>query len=259
MWGMLAAGWQNSYIFEPQEQSGAGAKMTIEYVPGLAGVPATRSKIGLIDGQEGKLFYRGYPIETLAEHCSFEEVALLLLKGKLPNQQELGEFHTELRSHRRVKFRIIDLLKCLPESGHPMDALVAAMSSVGMFYPADMYPNKAEQSWGAAMRILTKTPTMVAAFHRIRGGDQAIMPRDDLGHAANFLYMLTDCVGSYSGNMDVAIAIRTLVTIGDKIFVQSGGGVVHDSDPDGEFEETLNKARGVLRAVALASESTEGE
>ena len=166
--------------------------MTIEYVPGLAGVPATRSKIGLIDGQEGKLFYRGYPIATLAENCSYEEVALLLLKGKLPNEQELGEFHAELRNHRRVKFRIIDLLKCLPESGHPMDALVAAMSSVGMFYPADMYPNQADQRWGAAMRILTKTPTMVAAFHRIRGGDQAIMPRDDLGHAANFLYMLND-------------------------------------------------------------------
>ncbi len=166
--------------------------MTVEYKPGLAGVPATRSKIGLIDGQEGRLYYRGHAIEKLASTCSFEEVAYLLLKGNLPTQAEYDGFVGELRNHRRLKFRIIDFLKCLPESGHPMDALVASMSSVGMFYPNNMFPDEQDQRWGAAMRILTKTPTMVAAWHRIRCGDQPVTPRDDLGHAANFLYMLTD-------------------------------------------------------------------
>lgn len=166
--------------------------MTVEYVPGLAGVPATRSKIGLIDGLNGKLCYRGYPIENLAETCSFEEVAHLLLKGSLPDQDALDRFIAQLRNHRRLKFRIIDFLKCLPESGHPMDALVACMSACGMFYPPDMFANSVDQHWGAAMRIFTKTPTMVAAWHRIRGGDEPVAPRDDLSHAANFLYMLTE-------------------------------------------------------------------
>ncbi len=155
-------------------------------------MPATRSKIGLIDGQAGKLCYRGYPIETLAENCSFEEVAHLLLKGALPNASQLSHFIGELRNHRRLKYRITDFLKCLPESGHPMDALVACMSACGMFYPPAMFDNPVDQHWGAAMRIFTKTPTMVAAWHRIRGGDEPVAPRDDLSHAANFLYMLTE-------------------------------------------------------------------
>jgi citrate synthase len=165
--------------------------MTVEYVPGLAGVPATRSKIGLIDGAVGKLQYRGYPIEQLAEHSSFEEVAFMLLKGHMPQQRELDGFVGKLRNHRRLKFRIIDLLKTLPESGHPMDALVASMSAMGMFYAEGLMDDPLRR-WGAAMRILTKTPTIVAAFHRIRLGDEPVAPRDDLGHAANFLYMLTE-------------------------------------------------------------------
>jgi citrate synthase len=165
--------------------------MTLEYVPGLAGVPAARSKIGLIDGQEGVLSYRGYAIGDLAEQANFEEVAYLLLRGELPSKGQLDEFVAELRNHRRLKFRIIELLKTLPENGHPMDALVACMSSLGMFYPASIMDNP-ERRWGAAIRILTKVPTMVAAFHRIRSGDEPVAPRDDLGHAANFLYMLTE-------------------------------------------------------------------
>jgi len=165
--------------------------MTVDYVPGLAGVPATRSKIGLIDGKVGMLSYRGYPVEQLAEHSSFEETAFLLLKGHLPSQTELDVFVASLRSHRRLKFRIIELIKTMPEGGHPMDALAATMSAVGMFYAPGIMDNE-EARWGAAIRILTKAPTMVAAFHRIRNGDEPVTPRDDLGHAANFLYMLTE-------------------------------------------------------------------
>lgn len=165
--------------------------MTVEYIPGLAGVPATRSQIGFIDGQQGRLRYRGYAIEDLAANSNFEEVAYLLLRGKLPTQGELDGFIGELRNHRRLKFRIIELMKNLPEGGHPMDALVAVMSAVGMFYPEGIMDD-AERRWGAALRIFTKTPTIVAAFHRIRNGDEPVTPRDDLSHAANFLYMLTE-------------------------------------------------------------------
>lgn len=165
--------------------------MSIDYIPGLAGVPATRSKIGLIDGQKGVLSYRGYTVDQLAEHSSFEEVSYLLLKGKLPSQAELDEYIGELRSHRRLKFRIIEMIKSLPDSGHPMDALVATLSAIGMFYPQGIMDDP-ERRWGAAIRILTKVPTIVAAYARIRNGDEPVTPRDDLGHAANFLYMLTE-------------------------------------------------------------------
>lgn len=165
--------------------------MSVEYVPGLAGVPAARSKIGLIDGQQGKLSYRGYAIDDLAEHATYEEVSYLLLKGRLPTRDELDGFTAELRGHRRLKFRIKDLMKELPERGHPMDALGATMSAVGMFYPQGIMDDP-DARWGAAVRILTKVPTIVAAFHRIRNGDEPVNPRDDLGHAANFLYMLTE-------------------------------------------------------------------
>jgi len=92
----------------------------LEYIPGLAGIPAARSSICFIDGSVGKLQYRGFPIEVLAERCSYEEVAYLLVFKRLPTTPQLDEFRNELIAERGLKFRIIDLLKTLPESGQPM-------------------------------------------------------------------------------------------------------------------------------------------
>ena len=86
------------------------------YAPGLADVPAAESGVCYLDGSIGKLQYRGYPIEVLAERASYEEVAYLLLWGELPTQPQLAQLQQELRAARKVKFRIIDLLKTLPES-----------------------------------------------------------------------------------------------------------------------------------------------
>ena len=159
------------------------------YIPGLAGVPAARSSVCLIDGKVGKLQYRGYPIEQLAERCSYEEVTHLLLFGNLPDAGTLQRFRDELASERGLKFRIVDVLKHLPESGHPMDALTAAVAGMGMFYPGDHVVDL-EFRRLSAIRLVAKLPTVVAAWHRIRRGDNPIEPRTDLGHAANFLYML---------------------------------------------------------------------
>jgi len=163
--------------------------MTTELIPGLAGVPAAASKISDINGNEGKLYYRGYLIEDLAEHTTFEETSYLLLYGELPTNAQLAAFDARLRQHRRLKYKIIDVLKTLPDSGHPMDALQAGVAAMGMFYPARdvMDPKVQEES---VIRLIAKVPTIVAAFHRVRHGDEAVQPRDDLSHAANFLYML---------------------------------------------------------------------
>ncbi|HSN83475.1 MAG TPA: citrate synthase [Polyangiales bacterium] len=160
-----------------------------EYIPGLAGIPAARTSICYIDGSIGKLQYRGFPIEVLSEHCSYEEVAYLLVFGHLPSASQLEEFRNQLISERGLKFRIIDLLKTLPESGHPMDALTAAVAAMGMFYKGDHIADP-EFRRLSLIRLIAKLPTIVTAWHRIRRGDDPIKPSNELSHAANFLYML---------------------------------------------------------------------
>jgi citrate synthase len=161
-----------------------------DYSPGLAGIPAAKSKISYLDGQKGILEYRGFRIEVLAEKSHFIETAYLLLFGHLPNAFELDRFTTDLRSHRRIKYRITDLMKCLPDHGHPMDALQAAVAALGMFYPAKNVQDP-EVQYHSAVRLVAKLPTIVAAHARMRHGDEPIPPRLDLNHGANFLYMLT--------------------------------------------------------------------
>jgi citrate synthase len=161
----------------------------LELRPGLADVPVAESAISFIDGKRARLEYRGIAVETLARESCFEESAWLLLKGELPSQRELAEFDDQLRHHRRIKYKLKDLIKCLPETGHPMDALQASVAAMGMFYPARDVHN-AQSNWDSVVRLIAKMPTVVAAFHRYRRGDDAIDPRDDLDHAANFYYML---------------------------------------------------------------------
>ena len=170
-------------------------------VPGLEGVPIMESEVGFIDGQKGILEYRGIPIEELAEKSTYEEVSYLLLWGKLPTREELAKFDHDLRTHRRIKYRLIDLIKCLPETGHPMDALQAAVATLGMFYPAKFDPSEVppgtdvlsqSKHYWSIIRLIAKLPTIVAAFERMRHGDEPVRPRDDLSHAANFLWMLTE-------------------------------------------------------------------
>jgi citrate synthase len=157
--------------------------------PGLEGVPVAESAISFIDGKRARLSYRGYAVEELARKSCYEEVAWLLLKGELPTQRELAEFDRQLRSHRRLKYKLRDLIKCLPETGHPMGALQAAVAALGMFYPARDVSNP-QTNWESVVRIIAKMPTIVAAYHRLRNGDDDLPPRDDLDHAANFYWML---------------------------------------------------------------------
>ncbi|MEB3336672.1 MAG: citrate synthase [Leptolyngbyaceae bacterium] len=166
--------------------------MTVcEYRAGLEGVPATQSSISFVDGQKGILEYRGIPIERLAENSTFLETAYLLIWNELPTQAELEAFEYDIRYHRRIKYRIRDMMKCFPESGHPMDALQASAAALGLFYSRRALddPSYIRQ---AVVRLIAKIPTMVAAFQLIRKGNDPVQPRDDLGYAANFLYMLNE-------------------------------------------------------------------
>lgn len=159
--------------------------------PGLEGVPATQSAICDIDGLQGKLTYRGYEVGSLAANSSFLETAYVLIWGELPTAVELQAFETEVQMHRRVSFRIRDMMKSFPSGGHPMDALQASAASLGLFYSRRALDSP-DYIAAAVVRLIAKIPTMVAAFQLIRKGQDPIQPRDDLAYAANFLYMLTE-------------------------------------------------------------------
>jgi citrate synthase len=167
--------------------------MPHDFMPGLAGVPAARSAVSDVDGQAGILEYRGIRIEQLCGRSSFLETTWLLLFGRLPTQEQLAKFTDDVTCHRRIKYHIVDLLKCLPEQGHPMDALQAAIAALGMFYPGRNVKDVENNYW-SAVRLIAKMPTIVAAHARLRKGDDYIPPRDDLNFSENFLYMLSETV-----------------------------------------------------------------
>jgi len=167
--------------------------MPHDFMPGLAGVPAAKSAVSDVDGERGILVYRGIRVEELCAGSSYLETAYLLLFGQLPNRDEFTRWQEDIVGHRRVKYSIVDLMKCLPEQGHPMDALQAAVAALGMFYPGRNVKNVENNYW-SAVRLVAKLPTIVAAWARLRHGDDAIPPRDDMGFSENFLYMLTETV-----------------------------------------------------------------
>lgn len=162
-----------------------------EYQPGLEGVPVAQSSISFVDGKNGILEYRGINIEELAQKSTFIETAYLLIWGKLPTREELVTFQEEINNHRRIKYRIRDMMKCFPESGHPMDALQTSAAALGLFYSRRALA-KEEYIRDAVVRLLAKIPTMVAAFAQMRNGNDPVQPNDNLNYSANFLYMLTE-------------------------------------------------------------------
>jgi citrate synthase len=197
-----------------------------EYLPGLAGVPATKSNISDIDGEKGILSYRGYSIEQLAAQSSFEETTLLLLDGELPSRSELQEFDTQLKDNRRVKYNIRELMKTLPATGHPMEMLQTAVSSLGMFYPANECLTGGDACrdldyiHNMTVKIIARMSSIVAMWQHIRNGYDPVAPRNDLSHAENFLYMLTnqDPDPTLARIMDVCLILHAEHTINASTF-----------------------------------------
>lgn len=172
--------------------------MMSEYLPGLAGVPATKSNISDIDGEKGILSYRGYPIEQLAANSSFEETTLLLLDGELPNREQLLDFDEQLKENRRVKYNIRELMKTLPVTGHPMEMLQTAVACLGMFYPGNECLTGGDACedlfyiHNMTVKIIARMASIVAMWEHIRRGDDPVPPRKDLSYAESFLYMLNE-------------------------------------------------------------------
>ncbi|HXE52412.1 MAG TPA: citrate/2-methylcitrate synthase [Tepidisphaeraceae bacterium] len=156
---------------------------------GLEGVVAVQSSICFIDGEAGRLVYRGYEIGDLVEHATFEEVAHLLWDGELPNRKQLESLRADLGAGAPLSPHVHSLLKDLPRQTQPMDALRTAISAAAATDP-DLENNDRAADRRKAIRIAAQLPTIVAAFHRLRNGQQPIAPDASLPLAANFLYML---------------------------------------------------------------------
>ena len=156
---------------------------------GLEGVVAVPSSICFIDGAAGRLVYRGYEIGDLVEHATFEEVAFLLWDGDLPNRRALDGLRQELGRSMALPAHVSSLLRELPKQTQPMDALRTAVSALGAM-DADLENNDPDADRRKAVRLTAQLPGIVAAFHRLRNGQQAVAPDPALSLASNFLYML---------------------------------------------------------------------
>jgi len=169
--------------------------MSDELKKGLEGVLVAESGLSYIDGDEGRLVYRGYTIEDLAREASYEEVLYLLWHGELPTESELDEFAADMADERAVDDAVLGTVRDLAEADEvPMAALRTAVSELSAFdEDADGEdPTDRDANLAMGKRITAKIPTIVAAFTRIRNGDDPVEPREDLSHAGNFLYMLND-------------------------------------------------------------------
>jgi 2-methylcitrate synthase/citrate synthase II len=156
------------------------------YSPGLEGVVAGETAICTV---EGGLIYRGYSVGDLAEHCSFDEVAHLLLHGELPTAAQLTAFQTRVAAARRLPPPLKDLLAALPKWTTPLDALRTSVSALGHF-DQDAADNTHDANLRKAERLMAQIPVAVADHYRLARGLQPVPARQDLGQAANFLYML---------------------------------------------------------------------
>ena len=156
---------------------------------GLRGVTVASTKISDVDGQAGKLIYRGYLVQDLAERASFEEIAHLLLFEKLPDEKELESFTARLKEARDIPREIIEALKTRPADSLPMDILQSSIPMIAN-HDSDIGNYSLEACQDRAVSLIAKFPGIIAAWERIRNGKDIVPPNVELGHAANFLYML---------------------------------------------------------------------
>ena len=171
---------------------------------GLEDIVAAESSICQIDGKNSKLFYRGYDIHDLAQNSTFEETAYLLLFGNLPTERQLVDFSNKLASERELPKGLVQFIQAFPKTVNPMAALRTGVSLLSFFDP-EAEDKSMESNVRKAIRLIARTPAIVAYFDRVRHSESLIAPKTDssVNTAANFLYML-------KGKESASIEVRTL-------------------------------------------------
>jgi citrate synthase len=183
--------------------------VTDHAVRGLEGVVANESSICYVFGEEGRLIYRGYDINDLADHSTFEETAYLLLYGDLPTRDQLKGFAADLKAMQKLDRVVQRVIRDAPLNANPMDVLRTAVSA-SVFVDPDRGNIGREAESRKAIRLIAQLPTMVAMFHRLRNDQKPLSPRRGLSLAANFLYMVSGDVPDKDAEhaFDVALILH---------------------------------------------------
>ncbi len=184
------------------------------YDQGFVNTASTKSAITYIDGENGILRYRGYPIEQLAEKKSFLDVAYLLIYGHLPSESELTEFDGKMRRHTLLHEDLKDFFRAFPTSAHPMAIISASISALSTFYPDSLDPKDPEQVELSTIRLLAKMPVVAAYAHKTSLGQALMYPDNSLGMVENFLRMTFGTYAeAYTQNPLVTKALDTLLLL----------------------------------------------
>ncbi len=184
------------------------------YDPGFMSTASCNSAITFIDGEEGLLYYRGYPIEQLAENCDFLEISHLLLHGELPDHNQREEFVGTIRQHTMLHDQMVDVFRGFHRDAHPMAVMIAVVGAMAAFYPDNNDVSDPESRRIAAMRLLAKVPTVAAWSYKYNVGQPFIQPKNKLGYAENFMHMMfaTPCE-DYEPNPILARAFERILIL----------------------------------------------
>jgi citrate synthase len=167
-----------------------GKSGVFTYDPGFLSTASCNSSITYIDGDQGVLLYRGYPIEQLAQHCDFLEVCYLLLYGELPNAKQKADFVNTVTHHTMVHEQLARLYQGFRRDAHPMAVMVGVVGALSAFYHDALDINNAEHRSICAFRLIAKMPTIVAMSYKYSIGQPFMYPRNDLSYTANFMRMM---------------------------------------------------------------------
>jgi citrate synthase len=184
------------------------------YDPGFMSTASCRSSITYIDGDQGILQYRGYPIEQLAEQCSFLEVAYLIMNGELPNKAQLGSFVRIITQHTMVHEQLNRFYSGFRRDAHPMAVLCGVVGALSAFYHDSMNIHDARNREISAFRLIAKLPTITAMTYKYNTGQPFMYPRNSLPYVDNFLYMMfgTPCE-EYRPNPVLARAMERILIL----------------------------------------------
>lgn len=244
------------------------AGQEVEIHRGLKGVYFERSSISSIDGRAGELRYRGFSIHDLAEHSNFEETCFLLMHGELPTATQLSDFSKALVDARSLPDPVVDIIRSIKDA-HPMEVLRTAVSALGAFDP-DLDDHSPEATLRKGVRLTSQVPMITAYHHHIRSGREPTAPSRDLGHAANFLYMVkgekptqdaadlmdTDMVlHAEHGSNASSFAARVITGTGANLHASMTSAIAALSGPShgGAAEDVMKMAQEIGEPAAAAA------
>lgn len=184
------------------------------YDPGFVSTASCESKITYIDGDEGVLLYRGYPIEELAVHKDFMDVSYLLMNGELPDEKEKTSFVDLVKNHTMVHQQMYQFLNGFRRDAHPMAIMVGIVGALSAFYHESMNLNDEHDRYTSAIRLIAKMPTMAAMSYKYSMGQPYVYPQNSLSYTENFLHMMFGLPSTnYEPDPIIARALDTIFTL----------------------------------------------